>query len=495
MDIDIGASPDLRATIEPVVAAAVTLTTARSGMIATCQPRETVAAVGDTPGAAAALELVRKGVDAVRVDDLHGYPGIRALLGTPLLIRGAPVGCLVVTDDRAGHFTESHEGTVKALAAIAAAEVEKARWTSASREITAALLSRPVPQARPLQLIADLTCHLADAEQVIVLVPSDPEQSPETVEELVVSAASGRYADDVVGQHVPVGQSTTGAVFQRGSPVITARFRHPIHGFTQWGERPAVVVPLSAEDHTVGVIAVARNAAAPHFDDSYLSLVQDFADQAALALTIARARASTTELAMVADRERIAADLHDQVIQRVFAVGMDLQGVIARTRSPELVGRLTRSVDALQGVIDDIRTTIFDLGRARRGRGGFAARMQSAVARLTEDRELTARLTMSGPTSVVPDSLAEHAEAVVVEALSNAVRHSGARHVAVDISIGDDVRIQITDDGVGIPAENRRRSGLANLARRAGVAGGEFSVRTPPGGGTAVTWTAPLVEF
>lgn len=493
--VDLSSGLDLRATMQRIVEAAVTMTGARAGAMGIWDPDEMVAAVGDAPAGGPRCELLRDRPGPLRIADLTGDGGRGSFLGVPIAIRGRAIGGLCVTDDRVDHFTASDEDTARALASIAAVAIEAARWTSASREITAAVLSESDPHVRPLHLIASLAGQLADAEQVIVLVPPDPEEDSDAVDNLVISAAAGRYAEEVLGQHIPVEESTTGAVFRTGEPVITERFRRPIQAFTDLGERPAVVVPLRSEEQTLGVIAVARDAAAPRFDDGDLALVQDFANHASIALTIARARRASTELAMLADRERIAGDLHDQVIQRVFAVGMDLQGMIARVRSPELAGRLTRSVDELQAVINDIRATIFDLGHPRDAHGGFAKRIQDAVARLTEDRDITATLTMSGPMSVVPAALADHAEAVVVEALSNAVRHSGARAVTVEVAVGDDLRVEVADNGRGIPADNQRRSGLANLARRARDAGGDLAITSPPGGGTCLSWSVPLPDF
>ncbi len=526
---DLDLDPDLDALLQRFVRAAMAMTGARFGAIGVWDgdgmlasfvhdgmDDDAVGMIGHLPAGKGLLGLLREAPEPVRIGDLRDHPesggfpqhhpDMRAFLGVPIVIRGEPYGGLYVADDRPGRvFTEADETTGRMLASIAAVAIdnarlvdqvhEVARWTRASREITDALLSDPDPKVRPLHLIASRARHLARAEQVIVLVPHDAEQAVGTVDTLVVSAASGRYADDVLGQQIPVEGSTTGAVFRSGEPVITETFRRPIQAFTELGERSAIVVPLRSEDDTLGVIAVARDVGAPRFDESHLELVQDFANHATIALTIARARRSSTELAMLADRERIARDLHDQVIQRVFAVGMDLQGVIARLRSPELAGRLTRSVDDLQAVINDIRSTIFDLGHPREAHGGFAKRIQDAVARFTEDREISATLIMSGPMSVVPQTLADHAEAVVVEALSNAVRHSGAHAVTVEVAVGDDLRVEVTDDGHGIPVDNQRRSGLANLGRRALSAGGDLAITSPPRGGTCLTWSAPLADI
>ncbi len=309
----------------------------------------------------------------------------------------------------------------------------------------------------------------------------------------MVSAAVGRYADEVLGQRIPVDGSTSGSVFRSGEPLITETFRKPIQAFTDVGERPAVVAPLCADGQSWGVLVVARNISAPRFGTEYLNLVGDFANHAAIALTIDRARHYAAELALLGDRERIAHDLHDQVIQRVFAVGLDLQGAIARIREPELAQRLSRSVDELQAVITEIRSTIFNLQHpADSGEGGLAARIHTVFDQMTSNRDVAATLNLTGPLSIIAPELAAHTEAVVTEAVSNAVRHSGADKITVSIAVGDDLSIVVTDDGSGIPADNKRNSGLRNLARRAESVGGVFRLSDVESGGTQLIWRAPL---
>ena len=176
-------------------------------------------------------------------------------------------------------------------------------------------------------------------------------------------------------------------MFRSGSPLITESFRRPIQAFTDVGQRPAIVMPLCANDSVLGVIAVARNESQPPFDDSYLDLVSDFARHAAMALTLSNARERQHELTVLADRERIAHDLHDHVIQRLFAAGMDLQGTIARSRSPEVIERLSRTVDDLQATINEIRNTIFELHARDDADASFRARVERLVADLTDNRE------------------------------------------------------------------------------------------------------------
>ena len=213
------------------------------------------------------------------------------------------------------------------------------------------------------------------------LFPSTPDLPLEEIDTLVVSAAVGLYASEVIGQRIPVDASTSGGVFRSGEPLITEALSYPIQAFTDVGQRSAILMPLRTHDEVAGVIALARSADRPPFDDSYLDLVSDFATHAAIALMLASGREHARQLILVAERERIAHDLHDHVIQRLFAAGMDLQGTVARARSPEVADRLNRTLDDLQTIIEDIRTTIFQLKSPAEIDGGFRNRIQQVVSR------------------------------------------------------------------------------------------------------------------
>jgi signal transduction histidine kinase len=512
--IDIGSDLDLDVTLHRIVKAAMELTGARYGafgiygaagnlgsFIQQGVDADTARLLGDLPVGEAlrvddlAAHLQRTGVD-------HHDSPIRALLGIAISVRGVLFGNLYLGDDRPDRvFSGSDEIAARALAAAAGVAIDNARlfgrermsarWVNASREITAALLSAQ-PETTPLQLIVNRVLELANAESTILLVPSDPELPTDEVEVLAVAAAAGREAADLIGTQVPVDDSTTGSVFRSETSKITGHFKHPIKGFTDVGDRSVIVVPLRADDVVRGVIAVARGAAQPPFSDDDLELVSDFASHAAIALALATGRERSRELEILADRERIAHDLHDHVIQKLFAAGLDLQGTIARAHSPEIVNRLSHTVDDLQTTIEDIRATIFKLQIPMAPDENFRQRIQNRIAELTQDRDIATTLETSGALTAVTGELADHAEAVVTEAVSNAVRHARAGRLTVRIEVNHRLRLEILDDGRGIPADSHRRSGLANMARRAAQVGGACSVTSPPGGGTLVSWTAPL---
>lgn len=524
--VEIGSDLDLDATLLRIIHAARELTSAPYGALAVRDPEGTLLRfvhsgiddekaqkIGHLPVGKGVLGVSLVETPALRLEDLTRHPAavgfpehhppMRAFLGVPIMIRGVVFGSLYLTHVDPGRtFTESDEFAGRALAFAAAVAIDNAqvferertsvKWMEASREITTALLAGDHAHRRPLQLIAERARTLTGSEQGIVLVPIDSDLPLDEADTLVVSAAVGRHADEVIGQRVPVDGSTSGAVFRSGKPLITESLSYPIQAFTDVGQRSAIVMPLRAHDQTAGVLALARDAYQPPFEDSDLDLVGQFATHAAIALMLASGRENARQLTILAERERIAHDLHDHVIQRLFAAGMDLQGTLARARSPEVADRLNRTLDDLQKIIEEIRTTIFQLKLPVGSDGGFRHRLQRIVADLTDDRDIYTTVHMDGPMSAVDGELADHAEAVATEAISNVIRHSGASRLTIEVSAADMFTMTISDNGHGVPADNRRRSGLANLEHRAQQLGGTCDVTSSPADGTRVHWTVPL---
>jgi serine phosphatase RsbU (regulator of sigma subunit)/anti-sigma regulatory factor (Ser/Thr protein kinase) len=366
--VGIGSDLDLDVTLHRIVNAAMELTDARFAALGIRAPDGTLGSfvhVGIDDETARRLGDLPVG-EGIRVEDLtadplagqlHEHdPPMRALLGIPITVRAADFGNLYLADDRPGRvFSDSQEGAVRALASAAAAAIDNARlfereresakWTKASREITTAVLSGD-PQTGPLQLIVNLALELADAEQAILLVPSESDLPASEVDTLVVAATAGRYASEVIGQQVPMDGSTTGGVARRGIPLITDSFQYPIEGFTDVGERSAIVMPLIADEAVLGVIAVARSSRQPAFGSDYLELVSDFARHAAiaLALTASREHALNQQLAQadtVDEAVRAAAEELRRLwrARRVLAVTFPAHSSATQTASsaPDLV--------------------------------------------------------------------------------------------------------------------------------------------------------------
>ncbi|WP_123024162.1 GAF domain-containing sensor histidine kinase [Mycolicibacterium stellerae] len=423
------------------------------------------------------------------------HPPMLTFLGVPVRIRDEVFGNLYLTEKAGGQpFSEDDEVLVQALAAAAGIAIENARlyeqskarqsWIEATRDIGTELLSGTDP-ARVFRLVADESRHLSGAEFTLVAVPADPEVPSADADELVVAATAGDGPASML-HTLSVAGTVVGQAFRDRTPGRFDSIDLPGIGATG----PALVLPLRAQDAVAGVLVAFRQLGSAEFSAEQFDMMAAFADQAALAWQLASTQRQMRELDVLTDRDRIARDLHDHVIQRLFAVGLALQGTIPRARAPEVQERLTGCVDDLQEVIQEIRTAIFDLHGAQSGVTRLRQRLDEAIAQFA-DPKMRTTVQFSGPLSVIDAGLADHAEAVVREAVSNAVRHASATTLAISVTVDDDLRIEVVDDGCGMEDEITG-SGLTNLQRRAEDVGGSFAVEPRPTGGTKLRWLAPL---
>jgi len=426
------------------------------------------------------------------------HPPMRTFLGVPVRIRDEVYGNLYLTDKADGQpFSEDDEVLVEALAAAAGIAIDNARlyeqsrvrqsWIEATRDIGTELLGGADP-AQVFRLIADESLKLTGADAVLVAVPTDTELPTLEVTELVVVETAGVAGPARSAAPIAVAASVIGEVFTGRSPRRLDAITDSLDVMPEAG--PALVIPLRTTETVAGVLVILRRRGAHIFTDEQLEMMAAFADQATLAWQLASTQRHLRELDVLSDRDRIARDLHDHVIQRLFALGLSLQGTIPRARSAEVQQRLTDTVDELQGVIQEIRTAIFDLHGGAAETTRLRQRLDEAVGAFPGS-DLRTTVQYVGPLSVVDAGLADHAEAVVREAVSNAVRHSDARTLTITVRVEDELLIEVVDDGRGMPADVTP-SGLNNLRRRAADAGGDFTVGDAPGGGTVLRWTAPL---
>ena len=213
---------------------------------------------------------------------------------------------------------------------------------------------------------------------------------------------------------------------------------------------------------------VARRAGPKAFDESIAPLVSTFADQATVALDMAARQRVARRLDVYEDRDRIARDLHDQVIQRVFAAGLALQSVLPRVGDPEVRRRVQGVVRQLDDTVRDIRTTIFDLQTSDGEEHPDSLRRRVLdIVNETVGDGLKPTVRMSGAVdSLVSGELAADVEAVVREAVSNAARHAGARHVTMTLDVADEVVVEVVDDGRGIDGGPRAAGSGTSAARR-----------------------------
>ncbi|WP_027929717.1 GAF domain-containing sensor histidine kinase [Amycolatopsis thermoflava] len=513
---------ELDATLRRIVHAAINLVDCRYGALGVLnQDREGLAEfvyegigektrreIGDLPTGHGLLGLLIQQPKPIRLDDISqhaassGFPAhhppMKTFLGVPVRVRNEVFGNLYLTEKRNGQpFTEDDEVVVQALAAAAGIAVENARlyeeaqlrqrWQEATSEIRAELLAAADP-IDVLYLIANRALALAGADYAFIAQPEDPDAPPADVTHLTVTVSAGLDSDPLVGREIPIEGSSCGAAYTDAQPRRVENLAYDLtHEFG-----PALVLPLRASrDHVSGVLVTLRKAGQDPFDGTQLPLAAAFADQAALALQLAEDQRSINELKVVSDRDRIARDLHDHVIQRLFAHGLALQSTHMRSRNPEIQRRLADMIDDVQSIVAEIRTAIFDLHGGLQGTTQLRKRLNEIIAEVTGDTGLRTTVRMSGPIGVVGSDLAEHAEAVLREALSNAVRHARATTLTITVSVDDDLVIDVVDNGTGIPGKVAR-SGLHNLAERAAQAGGTCSVTALDGGGTRLTWSAPV---
>jgi len=267
-------------------------------------------------------------------------------------------------------------------------------------------------------------------------------------------------------------------------------------GPDRWeGLGPAVAVPMGTRDGLGGVLMLARGAGRPPFTEVETAPLLGFAGQAALAMELAERRRDTEQMSLLEDRDRIARDLHDLAIQRLFATGMTLQSAQRFVQHPEAAERLGRAVDDLDTTIKIIRSTIFGLRAHETPSAGLRIRVVRALEEAVPVLGLAPALRMEGLIDVdVSAALAEDALAVVVEALTNVARHARATAVEVALVVRDGhLTLTVSDNGVGMGTEKGRRSGLRNLAERAELLGGHLKMTEPQEGvGTCLEWRVPL---
>jgi signal transduction histidine kinase len=427
------------------------------------------------------------------------HPPMRTFLGVPVRIRDEVYGNLYLTEKTTGlPFSEDDEVLAQALAAAAGIAIDNARlyeqsqtrqqWIEATRDIATQLLAGTDP-ARVFRLVADEALKLTDAEVAVVAVPADDDIPSADIRELVVVEIASAHETPPAAEPIPIAGTSIGEAFLQRSPGRLDLIDVELGVLDHAG--PALVLPLRAADTVAGVVITLRQKGAQPFTEEQLDMMAAFADQAAVAWQLASTQRQMRELDVLTDRDRIARDLHDHVIQRLFAVGLALQGTIPRARRPtEVQRRLVNSVDDLQGVIQEIRTAIFDLHGAPTGATRLRQRLDAAIAQFATP-EVRTTVQFIGPLSVVDAALADHAEAVVREAVSNVIRHADATELSLSVRVENDLCIEVSDNGHGITGPIAE-SGLSNLRERAEAVGGAFAIEAGAGGGTVLRWSAPL---
>lgn len=431
-----------------------------------------------------------------------GHPPMDTFLGVPVRVRDEILGSLYLTEKRGGgDFTTDDGLLVQAFGSVAGAAIEHARmteersrrrrWSEVFAAIRAALLSGSDTNAA-LLLIAAGARELTGGDAVLLLLP-DP-TAPRG--QLLVVVADGKHAGELRGLRTPVAGSVAGEVYRTGRPISITDLADSDSRDPVFGDRarfgPALLAPLG-RPMEMGVLVVAKLAGTSALSAEATAFAVDFAGQAALALRMDEAQRVQQDVALLADRERIGRDLHDQVIQRLFATGMGLDSITRQVTAPALQASLRRAVDDLDRTVRDIRHAIFELQEPLAVPQTLRQQIIAVLDAAMGSSQLGIEVRVADSVdAVVPPDVSDHALAVLREAVTNVIRHARATTLAVSVTAADRLRIEVTDNGVGFPAGGRR-GGLANLADRANRLGGVLDLdHNPAGVGARLVWDVPL---
>lgn len=512
---------DLELVLRRVVESALALVGATYGALAVVgeygaveefvhvgMPDDAVEAIGQLPEGRGLLGLVIERQQAIRVDDLTthpasvgfppGHPPMRAFLGVPVRVRGEAYGHLYLTRTDAEAFTEQDEELMQALAATAGVAIENARlfeearqrqeWLTASTDVTRRVLAG---DEGALRLIARRVHALAASDLTSVVLPVDTE--------LRVAVAEGREAAGIEDARYAATGTLSETVLQSGRPVRLADAErtemvdgHTIYLAGQVRVGPVMVLPLLGREEVRGTLVVMRHPHRRPFTQVDAEMATTFASHASVALELAEARRDQQRVLLLEDRARIARDLHDHVIQQVFAAGLVVQATSSRLRDAGAVQELQGVVDNLDDAIKQIRVSIFQLQPPVPG--GLRSAVMDVVREMEPALGFEPRVDLDGPLdSVATSDLVSDVTAVVREALVNVARHAGADSAVLSLhATTSRLTVTISDDGCGV-RDGGRRSGLDNMRDRAENRNGSMVVAEVPDlGGATLVWTVPI---
>ncbi|MGW4420677.1 GAF domain-containing protein [Streptosporangium sp. NPDC004631] len=522
--VSVGSDLDLETVLRRIVETATTLVDATYGALGAIGAENTlvqfipvglseeeIARIEHWPHGLGLLGLLIKEPRSLRLAHISdhpesygfppGHPPMGSFLGVPIRVREAVFGNLYLTEKRGGgEFDEEDEAIVTALATAAGVAIENARlyeesrrremWLQASSDVTTSLLSGAEPQ-EVLTLIARQAREMARADVVAVLLP---DQTGCVLQAII---ADGPACDQVADAEAPITGSFEGRAFVSGEPLMVtdpAETEIPVVIAEYGSLGPVAAVPIGTAGAVRGVLSLGKRSGRIPFNQAELRTLHSFAGQAAIALKLAESRMDAERLGLLEDRDRIARDLHDVVIQRLFAVAMTLMSTVRLVDRPETSSRLQNAIDELDNTIRQIRSTIFALQTPHQGGdSGLRAQIVGLVEDVRGHLGFMPGLELEGQLdNRVPPEAAQHLLAVLREALSNVVRHARASKAEVRAVVeGERLTLVVRDNGTGLP-EDGRRSGLRNLQERALQLGGSFEIESPPEGGTRLIWSVPL---
>ncbi len=471
----------------------------------------TVAAIGELPKGRGLLGALIADPAPIRLVSIHDddrssgfpaqHPPMESFLGVPIRSRNQVYGNLYLSNQVDGAFSAEDQEVVLALAATAGIAIENARlfeesqrrqaWLEASADVSAVLLA-PQPARDPLRLIIDSVKRLAGADTVTVVRHTDEPGM------LQVETATGVGTDKLQGLRYPADGSLVGLVLKtgHGARADSVGAGEPyVADLRQAFDMGAVMaVPLSGNTGQQVALGLARIKGRPAFEPADLEMAEAFAKHATVAIELMKARADQQRLAVLEDRDRIALDLHDHVIQRLFAAGLSLQSLASGTDRPEHVERLGRVVADLDETIRQVRSSIFELQNVATT-PGVRSTVLAVAEQITPALAFEPTVRFEGPVdTLVSGTLIGDVEAVVREAMTNVAKHAQATAVEVTVAAnGSSLSVSVRDNGIGI-GDPGRASGLQNLRARARKHRGGLVVHSGESGGTELQWTAQLAS-
>jgi signal transduction histidine kinase len=467
--------------------------------------------IGPLPTGHGVLGLLIRDPKPLRLHDLtqhpdaHGFPmhhpQMKSFLGVPLRVRDSVFGNLYLTQKKGGgDFTDEDEGLAEAFAAAAGVAIENARlyddarrrtaWLQACMDVTGKVMDgedAPVGQDEGLDMIAARALQESSASLALILVPEEDSNL------FRVAGAAGSAAPEWAGRLSLFDPKTVAAVLATGQAAVIEHAAAALSGGPVPDDCRLLVVDLRARGTHHGLLVLVREGAAGTFSKTDVEMGAVFGSHVALALELARAHRMREQLAVFTDRDRIARDLHDLVIQRLFAAGLSIQS-LRRLTTGEQAARTLQTVTAeLDEVIRELRNTIYSLNGSATEKELLSSRVLQAVRSAARSLRFVPRLTLTGPIDAIRDEeTAANILAVVTEGLSNAVRHSGADSIRVSVSVDDGfVCVMVQDNGAGFSVRTPG-NGMTNMQDRASKLGGTFEVTSSPETGTALTWKAPV---
>lgn len=463
--------------------------------------------IGPLPTGHGVLGLLISDPRPLRLHDLRSHPEaygfpkhhppMQSFLGVPVRVRDVVFGNLYLTEkEGGGDFTVEDEELAVALAAAAGVAIENARlyddarrraqWLEACMDVSGLMLGTDPTSSAGLDPIAGRALRESGSRLALIVKPA-PEGAG-----YVVAGANGEDAELFSGLPLSMDAEALQGVLEGGEPLLVDNAADVLGVLEGTVAGPLLAVALSTQGAHHGLLLLVREAGAGPYGRTDVEMGAVFGSHVALALELARVHRLREELLVFTDRDRIARDLHDLVIQRLFAAGLSVQSLNRFTKEDHALERIRAITGELDEAIRSLRDTIYSLRTGNSDTELLSGRLRRVTRSAAKSMPFAPGLNLEGPVdSVLPDK-AEHVVAVVTEGLSNAMRHSGADSIEVSVSaLNGRMTVLITDNGNGFNG-SAKRNGLSNMEERARMLDGTCTISGAPDAGTSLEWSIPL---